>query len=81
MDPNSLYERWRQSRSQVDPPEGFVDGVMESIGSPVLKHEAPASSSRISAAVRASVCAAAVLAALFRVVELLNLFAASRVEN
>jgi hypothetical protein len=81
MDPDALYERWRQIRSRIDPPEGLVNGVMESIGSPSSTNPPPTGTSRVSGAVRASVCAAAALAALFRVVELLNLFAATRIEN
>jgi hypothetical protein len=81
MDTDNLYERWRQSRSQIDPSERFVDRVMESIDSPTATNDLPSTTWRISGSVRASVCAAAALAAVFRVVELLNLFAANRIEN
>ncbi len=81
MDTDKLYERWRRGRSQIDPSEGFADRVMQSIDSPSAANELPSTTWRISGAVRASVCAAAALAAVFRVVELLNLFAASRIEN
>ena len=81
MDTDALYERWRNSRSQVEPSEGLADRVMESIGAQATTIEPRAGKHRISGVVRAAVCAAALLAALFRVVELLNLFVASRLEN
>ncbi len=81
MDTNELYERWRQSRSQVDPARGFSDRVMDSIGAHDLHVEPAVKSRRISGMVQAGVCAAAALVALFRVVELFNLLAASRLEN
>jgi hypothetical protein len=81
MDPNALYDRWRESRSQIDPPEGFVEGVMESIGATALTNEPQSRASRISDVLQAGACAAAALAALFRVAELLSLFVTSRIEN
>lgn len=81
MDSEALYERWRQSRSQVETSDRLADRVMESIEAQAPTAEPQGEAWRASRVVRASVCAAAVLAALFRVVELLNLFSANRIEN
>ncbi|MBI3866230.1 MAG: hypothetical protein HY290_30490 [Planctomycetia bacterium] len=81
MNTNELYERWRESRSQIDPPAEFADRVMEAIDAPAPMAEPAPQNSKASRIVRAAVYAAAALAALFRIVEFLSLFVASRIEN
>lgn len=83
MDHESMFENWRRDRSAVEPAADFADRVMQSLAAPQVE---PAPESVIQPRgvrrlVQATACAAAVLAALFRVVELLSLFATSQIEN
>jgi hypothetical protein len=86
MDSDSPYEHWRDSRSRVEPSGDFADRIMQSI------HEEPPATdavpgqprverSRAVQLARAGAVAAAVLAALFRVVELVSVFSATGIEN
>jgi hypothetical protein len=86
----SMYEKWRHDRSQVDPPEGFADRVMREIQSLPLPERprsdgspagASSESNRLARFARLGVCAAAGLAALFRVAELLSVFSATGIDN
>jgi hypothetical protein len=86
MDINSFYERWRNDRSRVEPPAGFADRVMQRIADEVPADDGSASwraneRSRVVPLARAACCAAAVLAALLRVIELLSVFSATGIEN
>ena len=81
MDTEAIYETWRRNRSQVEPSPDFADRVMQSLDS---RHVPSSLSHRGRPArrlLRIGVCAAAVLAAVLRVVELFSLFAASNLEN
>jgi hypothetical protein len=86
MDIEALYERWRDSRSRVEPSGDFADRNMQSI------HEEPPANNAVTSQLlpersravqlaRAGAVAAAVLAALFRVVELVSVFSATGIEN
>jgi hypothetical protein len=86
MDIEPLYERWRDSRSRAKPAEDFADRVMQAIAeeSPVVNvavSEPRVERSRAVQLARAGAVAAAVLAALFRVVELVSVFAPTGIEN
>lgn len=93
MDPQTIYDKWRQNRSQAEPAAGFPARVMESIRvmqsnrviqlnrEPPVPGSNSSGHSRSQGFLRIGLCAAAVLAALFRVVELFNLFAAGSLEN
>jgi hypothetical protein len=81
MDPQAIYEKWRQNRSQAEPAAGFAARVMQSVkGSPEPNGHSPRRR-RSQELLRMSLYAAAALAALIRVVELFNLFATSNLEN
>ena len=86
MDIEAPYERWRDSRSRVEPSGDFADRIMQSV------HEEPPANDtvigqplperrRAVQLARAGAVAAAVLAALFRVVELVSVFATTGIEN
>jgi hypothetical protein len=86
MDIEAPYERWRDSRSRVEPSADFADRIMQSI------HEEPSANDatigqplaerrRAVQLAQAGAVAAAVLAALFRVVELASVFSATGIEN
>ncbi len=91
MDIEALYERWRDSRSRVEPSGDFADRIMQSIPEESPANDAPATDvivsqphverSRAVQLARAGAVAAAVLAALFRVVELVSVFATTGIEN
>ena len=81
MNTEGLYEKWRQDRSRTEPSADFADRVMQSVGSLPAPNGQPYQQRRTQRLLRMSICAAAVLAALFRVVELFSLFAASNLEN
>ena len=85
MDTNAIFEKWRRDRSQVEPAADFADRVMQSVDSlPMpsgLPRGFPNGQQPAHGFLRTGVCAAAVLAALFRVAELFSLFAASSLDN
>jgi hypothetical protein len=81
MDTETIYEKWRRDRSRVEPPGDFADRVMRSVDSLPMPNGLSQRPGRSQNLLRMSVCAAAVLAALFRVAELFSLFAASSLEN
>lgn len=81
MDSETIYEKWRHDRSRVAPAADFADRVMQSVKSLSAPDGPSPRLSRTQGLLRMSVCAAAVLAALFRVVELFSLFAASNLDN
>jgi ferric-dicitrate binding protein FerR (iron transport regulator) len=91
MDTEALYERWRDSRSRVEPAADFADRIMQAIHEEPPANHAPATDVIVSQPVpersravqlaRAGAVAAAVLAALFRVVELVSVFATTGIEN
>ena len=77
------YDAWREQRSRREPSEGFADRVMqqvESLPMPVVG-ESAAGASRWQRQARIVLCVAAVVAALFRVAELLSVFVATGIEN
>lgn len=81
MDAETIYDEWRRNRSQAVPSADFANRVMRSVGvlpKPNGPSQQPGRSQKL---LRMSACAAAVLAALFRVAELFSLFAASNLEN
>jgi hypothetical protein len=77
------YEAWREQRSRREPSDGFADRVMQQVESlPMpMAGENFAGSLRWQRVARIVLCAAAVVAALFRVVELLSVFVATGIEN
>jgi len=79
MDTDALFEKWRRERAAVEPAPDFADRVMQSLDAPQV--ESPGRPRGLRSLVKATAFAAAVLAALFRVVELLSLFATSQIEN
>ena len=83
MSIEKLYETWRQERSRREPSDGFSDRVMQQIDSLPMPAsvERPAVPNQIRRLVRIGLCAAAVVAALFRVAELLSMFVATGTEN
>jgi hypothetical protein len=85
MDRNAMYEKWRADRSRIEPPEGFADRIMQRVESlPLPTQPWPLPSlelSRPQRLARLGVCAAAVVVVLFRVAELLRIFAATGIEN
>jgi hypothetical protein len=86
MDSDSPYEHWRDSRSRVEPSGDFADRIMQSIHEEPPANDAVPGQPRVerSRAVqlaRAGAVAAAVLAALVRVVELVSVFSATGIEN
>lgn len=81
MKTDELYEQWRQSRSRIDPSAGFSDRVMNSLGDHDSMPTPRVAGWTAKRFVRFCVCAAATVAAVFRVAELLNLFVASRLDN
>ena len=81
MDTETIYEKWRHDRSRVEPVAGFADRVMRSAEALPMPNGSPQRLSRMQGLLQMSACAAAVLAALIRVAELLSLFAASNLDN
>lgn len=85
MDMNAMYEKWRADRSRSEPSEGFSERIMQRVELlPLPGEPGPLTFAELSWSQRLArfgVCAAAVVAALFRVVELLSLFAATGIEN
>lgn len=83
MDHETMFEQWRRDRAAVEPAADFADRVMQSLDGPGVEPATEASNRPrgVRRLVQATVCAAAVTAALFRVVELLSLFATSQIEN
>jgi hypothetical protein len=81
MDTETIFEKWRRDRARVEPAAGFADRVMRSAESLPIPNGSPQRLSRTQGLLRMSVCTAAALAALFRVVELFSLFATSNLEN
>jgi hypothetical protein len=79
----TLYDKWREGRSRREPSDGFADRVMQQVDSLPLPAavERPTDPNQIQRLVRISLCAAAVVAALFRVAELLSMFVATGIEN
>lgn len=82
----TLIERWRGSRSRVEPSAGFADRVMQKIAEEPSAGDISAgvplaAQNRIRRLARAGAVAAAVLAAVLRVVELVSVFAATGIEN
>jgi hypothetical protein len=82
MDHETMFEKWRRDRAAVEPAADFTDRVMQGLDAPQVE---PVIGSAVQPRglrrlVQATACAAAVLAALFRVVELLSLFATSQIE-
>jgi len=77
------YDAWRERRSRREPSDGFADRVMQQVESlpiPVAGESAPGSN-RWQRMASIGLCAAAVVAALFRVAELLSAFVATGIEN
>jgi len=83
MDTEALFEKWRRDRAAVEPAADFADRVIQSLDAPQVEPiaESVTQPRGVRRLVQATVCAAALLAALFRVVELLSLFATSQIEN
>lgn len=81
MDPQAIYEKWRKDRSRVEPSAGLAARVMQSISNQAEPATIAPERRRFAGLLRNGVCAAAVLAALFRVVELFTLFTATNLEN
>jgi hypothetical protein len=81
MDTEAMYEKWRQDRSRTEPSADFAKRVMRSVDSLPAPGGQTYRQRPTQGLLRVSICAAAVLAALFRVVELFSLFAASNIEN
>jgi hypothetical protein len=83
MSIEKLYETWRQERSRREPSDGFADRVMQQVDSLPMPAsvERPAGPNQTQPLVRISLCAAAVVAALCRVAELLIMFVATAIEN
>jgi hypothetical protein len=82
MENETLYEEWRSTRSRSTPSDGFADRVMHQVE--LLPLPAPSPDwglSRTQRLVRVGLCAAAVVAAVFRLAELLSVFAATGIEN
>jgi hypothetical protein len=77
------YDAWREQRSRREPSDDFADRIMQQVESlPVpVAGDSTAGTNRWHGLVRVIVCAAAVVAALFRVVELLSMFVATGIEN
>jgi hypothetical protein len=83
MDHETMFEKWRRDRAAVEPAPDFADRVLQTLDAPNVEPviEAAVQPRGVRRLVQAPVCAAALLAALFRVVELLSLFATSQIEN
>jgi hypothetical protein len=83
MDHETMFEKWRRDRAAVEPAPDFANRVMQALDTPVVEPviEAAVQPRGVRRMVQATACTAAVLAALFRVVELLSLFATSQIEN
>jgi hypothetical protein len=81
MNTEPIYEKWRRERACVEPAAGFADRVVRSAESLPKPNGSPQRLSRTQGLLRTSACAAAGLAALFRVAELFSLFAASNLDN
>jgi hypothetical protein len=77
------YEAWREQRSRREPSDGFADRIMQQVELLPMPAagESTASSNRWQGLARIVLCAAAVVAALFRVAELLSAFVATGIEN
>jgi hypothetical protein len=78
---DELFEAWRSARSNANPPAGFADRVMESIGAAPAPSPVKASRWRWSQVIRTGLVAAAVAVAVFRAAELLSVFSATGLEN
>jgi hypothetical protein len=81
IDTDALYEKWRLRHSRVDPSADFADRVMRSLDSQQMPRGSSHRQPGAQGVLRISLWAAAVLAALVRVVELFSLFSASHLEN
>jgi hypothetical protein len=85
MDAETIYEKWRTDRSQGDSSEVFPERVMRAVeGLPLPAGVSEGSlpeRSRLQRLAQVGFCAAAVVAAVFRVVELLGVFATTGIEN
>ncbi len=81
MDTDAIYEKWRQKRSQAEPAADFAGRVMQTVNQMQVPHQTLPVRRQAGRWVQIGACAAAVLAALFRVVELLTLFSAGNIEN
>jgi ferric-dicitrate binding protein FerR (iron transport regulator) len=81
MDTEAIYEKWRRNRSRAEPAADFAARVMRSVKLLPAPHGPSPGRRRSQQLLRIGVCAAAVLAALFRVVELFNLFSTGSLEN
>jgi hypothetical protein len=79
MDTDALFERWRRERAAIEPAPEFADRVMQSLDAPRV--DSPGRPRGLRRLIKATAFAAAVVAALFRVAELLSLFATSQIEN
>ena len=85
MDAETIYEKWRKDRSQSDSSDDLPDRVMQAIKGIALPEgistAPPPDRSRVQRVAQVGFCAAAVAAAVLRVVELLGVFAATGIEN
>jgi hypothetical protein len=81
MTADRLYEKWRAARSRSKPSEGFADRVMQQVESLPLPIGPMSGSNRAQRLTRVALCAGAVLAAAFRLFELLSAFSATGIEN
>jgi hypothetical protein len=77
------YEAWREQRSRREPSDGFADRIMQQVEMLPMPAagESPAGPNRWQGLARIVLCAAAGVAALFRVAELLSAFVATGIEN
>jgi len=85
MDAETIYEKWRIDRSQSGLSDDFPDRIMQAINGLALpggiSTAPPPDRSRMQRLAQVGFCAAAVAAAVLRVVELLGVFAATGIEN
>lgn len=81
MDADSVFERWREQRAQLNPSPDFPDRVMARLDANPSPGDPMAAKERSWRLAKAVLCAAAALAALIRVMEVLSLFRATGIEN
>ena len=81
MDPEEAYERWREARSRFEPSGDFAERVMQAVHREPTLADRPRQQPLLARLARSAIWVAAMLAALFRIVELLNIFAATGIEN
>lgn len=90
MHDETIYERWRQARSRIEPESGFADRVMQEVRAEPVPgvHAAPFASigpiedpKRSPRWMRLGLCAAATLVALFRIAELFSVFSTAGIAD